>query len=79
MPLRRAIWQRLATDPLTVPFDYEDRLDTGLRPKLLAQVARVVPFTELPKIFPLMLQGKLRGRTVVSIQGHGAVVPALVL
>lgn len=53
MPLRRHIWQRLASD---------------LKPKLLAQVAQVVPFAELPQVFPLMLQGKLRGRTVVGIK-----------
>jgi acrylyl-CoA reductase (NADPH) len=52
MPLRRQIWQRLATD---------------LLPKLLRQIVQVVPFAELPQIFPLMLQGKLRGRTVVEI------------
>jgi acrylyl-CoA reductase (NADPH) len=56
MPLRRQIWQRLAT---------------GLRPKLLAQVAHTVPFAELPQIFPLMLQGKLRGRSVVEIKQPG--------
>ena len=56
MPLRRQIWQRLAT---------------GLRPKLLAQVAQRVPFGELPKVFPLMLQGKLRGRSVVEIKQPG--------
>ena len=60
MPLRRQIWQRLATDHSTGP-------RTGLRPKLLKQIAQVVPFAELPSIFPLMLQGKLRGRTVVEI------------
>ena len=53
MPLRRQIWQWLATD---------------LRPKLLELVAQRVPFAELPPIFPLMLQGKLRGRTVVEIK-----------
>jgi acrylyl-CoA reductase (NADPH) len=56
MPLRRQIWQRLAT---------------GLRPRLLAQVAHTVPFAELPKIFPLMLQGKLHGRSVVEIKQPG--------
>jgi acrylyl-CoA reductase (NADPH) len=56
MALRRQIWQRLAT---------------GLRPKLLAQVAQRVPFGELPQIFPLMLQGKLRGRSVVEIKQPG--------
>lgn len=53
MPIRREIWQRLATD---------------LRPKLLSQVAHSVPFTELPQVFPTMLQGKQRGRTVVKFE-----------
>ncbi len=53
MPLRRKIWQRLAGD---------------LRPKQLAKAAHVVPFSELPQVFPLLLQGKQRGRTVVEIK-----------
>ncbi|MDH4234288.1 MAG: oxidoreductase, partial [Gallionella sp.] len=53
MPLRRIIWQRLSTD---------------LHPKLLAQVAHTVPFADLPQIFPQLLQGRLRGRTVVGIK-----------
>lgn len=53
MPLRREIWRRLATD---------------LRPRQLGQVTHTVPFTELPQVFPQMLQGKLRGRTVVGIK-----------
>jgi len=56
MPLRRQIWQRLATD---------------LRPKQLELVAQSVPFSELPPVFPLMLQGKLRGRRVVEIKRTG--------
>ena len=56
MPLRRIIWQRLSTD---------------LRPKLLAQAVRTVPFTQLPEVFPQLLQGKLRGRTVVGIRPVG--------
>ena len=52
MPLRRKIWQRLSTD---------------LRPQLLAKVAHTVPFAELPQVFPQLLRGKLRGRTVVEI------------
>ena len=61
MPLRREIWRRLATGPST-------GLRTGLRPRLLAQVAHTVPFAELPQVFPQMLQGRLRGRTVVGIK-----------
>lgn len=52
MPQRRQIWQRLATN---------------LRPKLLSQIVHIIPFVELPQVFPLMMQGKLRGRTVVEI------------
>ena len=33
----------------------------------LAQVTNVVPFAELPNVFPFMLQGKHRGRTVVEM------------
>ena len=53
MPLRRRIWQRLATE---------------LKPKRLAKVAHVVPFAELPQVFPEMLAGKLRGRRVIQIK-----------
>ena len=56
MPLRREIWRRLSTD---------------LRPQLLAQVAHTVPFAELPQVFPQLLQGRLRGRTVVEIRPRG--------
>jgi acrylyl-CoA reductase (NADPH) len=52
MPLRHRIWQRLATD---------------LYPKLLERVAHRVPLKELPQVFPLLLQGKQRGRSVVEI------------
>jgi acrylyl-CoA reductase (NADPH) len=53
MPLRHLIWQRLSTE---------------LYPKLLAQIAHTIPFTHLPKVFPLLIQGKQRGRTVVEIK-----------
>ena len=53
MPLRQKIWQRLATD---------------LHPKNLAQIADTIPFADLPKNFPLLIQGKQRGRTVVEIK-----------
>ncbi|BBI99659.1 putative quinone oxidoreductase YhfP [Ferrigenium kumadai] len=52
MPLRRLIWQRLATD---------------LRPQQLGKVVHTVPFAELPRVFPSMLQGRAHGRTVVAI------------
>ena len=84
MPLRRLIWQRLAAGPSTmlITSDLADdvgrpsqmassSIRTGLHPKQLAQVAHTVPFAELPQIFPLMLQGKQRGRAVVEIKPAG--------
>jgi len=56
MPLRCKIWQRLASD---------------LHPRLLAKVAHTVPFAGLPQVFPQLLQGKLRGRSVVEIKPAG--------
>ncbi|MGC2048456.1 MAG: oxidoreductase [Gallionella sp.] len=56
MPLRRKIWERLASD---------------LRPMQLTRVAQIVPFSELPQVFPLMLEGKQRGRRVVEIKHEG--------
>jgi acrylyl-CoA reductase (NADPH) len=53
MSLRRQIWERLATD---------------LHPKSLTKVAHTVPLAELPQVFPLMMQGKQRGRAVVGIK-----------
>jgi len=53
MPLRKQIWQRLAAD---------------LKPKSLNQVAQVVPFKELPQVFPLLLQGKQCGHSVIEIK-----------
>ncbi|HXU92575.1 MAG TPA: oxidoreductase [Gallionella sp.] len=52
MPLRRLIWQRLATD---------------LRPQRLDKAVHTVPFADLPQAFPSMLQGRARGRTVIAI------------
>ena len=52
MPLRKQIWQRLATD---------------LRPQLLNQIAHTVPFADLPEVFPKMLRGETHGRTVIEI------------
>ena len=56
MSLRRQIWQRLASD---------------LRPKKLSQVTQIVKFKEFPQVFPLMLQGKILGRSVVEIKHAG--------
>ena len=56
MPLRLRMWQRLATD---------------LYPKSLATAAHTVTFAELPQVFPQLLHGSLRGRTVVEIKQAG--------
>ncbi len=56
MRLRREIWRRLATD---------------LKPHQLTQVVHEVPFAELPQVFPQLLQGRQRGRTVIGIKAHG--------
>ena len=53
MKLRAHIWQRLASD---------------LYPKQIATMTETVHFSDLPNIFPKFLQGKQRGRIVVSIQ-----------
>ena len=54
MPLRKQIWQRLAGE---------------LKPRQLAQLAHTVPFPRLAEVFPRMLHGETRGRSVVQIAG----------
>ncbi|MBK9160358.1 MAG: oxidoreductase [Nitrosomonadales bacterium] len=53
MALRRIIWQRLSSD---------------LHPGSLDKVTRIESFGDLPQVFAGLLQGKLRGRTVVGIK-----------
>ncbi len=52
MPLRKQLWQRLATD---------------LRPQAFDLIAHSTSFAQLPEVFPKMLRGETRGRTVVEI------------
>ena len=52
MPLRKMIWQRLAND---------------LRPLHLHDMIRRVPLADLAQVFPAMIAGHSRGRTVVEI------------
>lgn len=54
MPLRQQLWQRMAGE---------------LKPLQLARLAHTVPFAKLPEVFPMMLHGETRGRTVVQIAG----------
>ncbi|MDD2720806.1 MAG: oxidoreductase [Gallionella sp.] len=53
MPLRRTIWERLAGD---------------LKPLQLGRVTHEVDFARLPDVFPDLLQGRSRGRTVVRFR-----------
>lgn len=50
--LRERIWQRLGSD---------------LRPRHLAQIARVIPFSELPAAIDAVAAGKSKGRTVIDL------------
>lgn len=52
MPLRKQLWDRLAT---------------GLRPQAFELIAHNLPFEQLPEVFPKMLRGETRGRTVIEI------------
>lgn len=52
MHLRKQLWQRLATE---------------LRPQAFDRIAHTSSFAQLPEVFPKMLRGETRGRTVVEI------------
>lgn len=52
MPLRKMIWQRLAND---------------LRPLHLLDIIQQVSLADLAQVFPAMIAGRSRGRTVVEI------------
>jgi len=55
MPLRRKLWERLATD---------------LRPRHLDKiVTKTVSLDELPGVFDTILKGRIRGRTLVKLHG----------
>jgi putative YhdH/YhfP family quinone oxidoreductase len=51
--LRDRIWKRLGSD---------------MRPKHLAQIARVIPFDQLPGAIDAVVGGKARGRTVIDLR-----------
>ena len=54
MPLRQEIWHRLANE---------------WRPPQLDKLAQTVAFDQLADVFPLLLNGTSRGRTVIKISG----------
>ncbi len=53
-PYRQGVWQRLASD---------------LRPPHLEQMARRIPFEQLPVVFDEYIAGRAKGRVVVEIGG----------
>ena len=52
MPLRSAVWARLASD---------------MKPRHLSQMTKTLPFAELPSAFDAFVKGQVKGRTVVAI------------
>ena len=54
MPIRRDVWRRLATD---------------MRPRDLHAFTRTIAFDELPSVFPIFIDSKIKGRVVVAIKG----------
>ena len=54
--LRDRIWKRLGSD---------------LRPRHLAQIAHVMPFSQLPQAIEAVAGGKARGRTVIDVGSAG--------
>ena len=52
MPLRQRIWQRLASD---------------MKPRHQTDSTEIIPFTQLPDIFPRFLNASSKGRVVVKI------------
>ena len=51
-PFRDKVWQRLATD---------------LKPPLLKEMARTIPFSELPRVFDDFINAKVSRRVVVDL------------
>jgi acrylyl-CoA reductase (NADPH) len=54
MPLRRSVWERLATD---------------LKPQHLETITTIVGLDQLPAAFERILKGQIKGRTVVKLAG----------
>jgi alcohol dehydrogenase len=50
--LRSRIWQRLASD---------------LKPRHLEAIGNVRPFSELPSLIDAVVEGRIRGRTVIAL------------
>lgn len=52
MPLRQEVWRRLATD---------------MRPAHLKEMARTIPFEQLPQVFDSLIKAAAKGRIVVDM------------
>jgi acrylyl-CoA reductase (NADPH) len=52
MPVRQEVWRRLATD---------------MKPQGLKEMARTIPFDDLPKVFSDFIDAKVTGRIVVDL------------
>jgi hypothetical protein len=50
--VRATVWRRLAGD---------------MKPPLLGEIARTIPFAELPKVFDDFINAKVTGRIVVDL------------
>jgi acrylyl-CoA reductase (NADPH) len=48
------------------------RLGSDMRPKHLAQIARVIPWAQLPAAIDAVSNGKARGRTVIDVSTSSA-------
>jgi len=53
-PTRAKVWERLASD---------------LKPRHLAEMTRTVPFADLPGVFHDFIAGRVKGRTVIAVNG----------
>jgi NADPH:quinone reductase-like Zn-dependent oxidoreductase len=54
LELRKEVWGRLATD---------------MRPPALKEMARTIPFEQLPSAFDEFINARVRGRIVVDLAG----------
>jgi len=53
--------------PMPTRLDVWSRLQSTMKPKHLETIAREVGLADLPRVFPELLNGRVRGRTVVRI------------
>ena len=63
----------LGVDSVNAPFEYRKKiwsqLGTDLKPKHLTKIVNKVDLDQLPSVFEKIMQGKIKGRTVVELGG----------